>query len=91
MWKFFKSQAFLVADIPGLIPDAHKNRGLGIDFLRHIQRCSCLLYILDLSHPEPWYQLETLMHELEMFMPGLSTRPHAILGNKIDLPVSEVS
>ncbi|XP_013402100.1 mitochondrial ribosome-associated GTPase 2 [Lingula anatina] len=75
-----------VADIPGLVTDAHKNRGLGFSFLRHIQRCSCLLYVLDLSQEEPWQQLKDLKYELEQFETGLSERPHAIIGNKIDLP-----
>ncbi|OQV19781.1 Mitochondrial ribosome-associated GTPase 2, partial [Hypsibius exemplaris] len=75
-----------VADIPGLVPDAHKNRGLGVDFLRHIERCVCLLYVIDLSKPEPWLQLEHLRYELDMYRPGLADRPCAIVGNKIDLP-----
>jgi len=76
----------IVADIPGLIKDAHKNRGLGISFLRHIERCACLLYVIDLSHSEPWTQLNDLKYELEQYKPGLSSRPHAVIGNKMDLP-----
>ncbi|KAL3859504.1 hypothetical protein ACJMK2_009722 [Sinanodonta woodiana] len=75
-----------VADIPGLIPDAHKNRGLGIAFLRHIERCTCLLYVIDLSVDEPWIQLDSLKFELEQYKERLSKRPHAVIGNKIDLP-----
>ncbi|XP_066973338.1 mitochondrial ribosome-associated GTPase 2 [Macrobrachium rosenbergii] len=78
-----------VADIPGLIEGAHRNRGLGIDFLRHIERCSCLLYVLDVSQPEPWRQLEILMYELEQYQKGLSLRPHAVVANKIDVQNSE--
>ncbi|KAL4235149.1 GTPase of the mitochondrial inner membrane that associates with the large ribosomal subunit [Mactra antiquata] len=78
----------IVADIPGLIPDAHKNRGLGVSFLRHIERCLCLLYVIDLSIEEPWTQLEHLKYELEQYKPGLSERPHAIIGNKMDLEIS---
>ncbi|GAB6026194.1 hypothetical protein CHUAL_012405 [Chamberlinius hualienensis] len=78
-----------VADIPGLIPDAHLNRGLGIAFLKHIQRCLCLVYVIDLSESEPWVQLDILREELEHFQPGLSTRPNVVLGNKIDLPQSQ--
>lgn len=73
-----------VADLPGLIPDAHKNRGLGIDFLKHVERCVCLMFVVDLSQEEPWQQLITLKHELECFKAGLSKQPHAIVGNKID-------
>ena len=77
-----------VADIPGLVPDAHKNRGLGVDFLRHIERCVCLLYVIDLSQPEPWRQLEHLRYELDMYRPGLADRPCAIVANKTDLPTA---
>ncbi|XP_042232521.1 mitochondrial ribosome-associated GTPase 2-like isoform X2 [Homarus americanus] len=78
-----------VADIPGLIEGAHKNRGLGITFLRHIERCGCLLYVIDTSQPRPWEQLEVLMYELEQYQAGLSTRPHAIVANKMDLPEAQ--
>jgi GTP-binding protein len=75
-----------VADIPGLIKGAHQNRGLGFSFLRHIQRCACLLYVLDLSAAEePWEQLDALKFELDQYQDGLSQRPHAIIGNKIDV------
>ncbi|KAL5020856.1 hypothetical protein ScPMuIL_000011 [Solemya velum] len=77
-----------VADIPGLIRGAHENRGLGISFLRHIERCSCLLYVIDLSVSQPWTQLEDLKFELEQYQTGISKRPHAVIGNKIDLPES---
>ena len=65
------------------------NRGLGISFLRHIERCVCLLYVIDLSVPEPWLQLEALHYELDQYQEGLSKRPHAIIGNKIDVPGAE--
>ena len=53
-------KAFSVADIPGLIEGAHLNYGLGFNFLKHITRCSCLLYVIDASQPEPWNQFEVL-------------------------------
>ncbi|XP_052816915.1 mitochondrial ribosome-associated GTPase 2-like [Mya arenaria] len=74
-----------VADIPGLIEGAHKNKGLGFQFLRHLERCTCLLYVIDLSVSEPWTQLECLKSELEKYQPGLSERPNAVIGNKMDL------
>ena len=77
-----------VADIPGLISGAHLNRGLGFSFLRHIDRCLLLLYVLDLSDDAPWRQLDELRYELEQYEPGLSSRPHAIVANKTDLPMA---
>ncbi|KAL0594543.1 Mitochondrial ribosome-associated GTPase 2 [Plecturocebus cupreus] len=79
-------QQIAVADIPGLIRGAHQNRGLGSAFLRHIERCRFLLFVVDLSLPEPWTQVDDLKYELEMYEEGLSERPHAIVANKIDLP-----
>ena len=78
-----------VADLPGLIPGAHKNHGLGHDFLRHVQRCSVLVYVLDMASEDPWDQLEQLQYELEMYQSGLSSRPAAVLANKMDLEDSE--
>ena len=66
--------------------DAHKNKGLGISFLRHIERCVCLIYVIDLGQPDPVEQFETLRFELEQYSAGLSQRPHAVIANKIDLP-----
>lgn len=79
-------QQVTVADIPGLVRGAHQNRGLGCAFLRHIERCILLLFVLDLSLPEPWTQLTDLKSELEQYSEGLSQRPHVIIANKIDLP-----
>ncbi|XP_067856876.1 mitochondrial ribosome-associated GTPase 2 [Heptranchias perlo] len=80
-----------VADIPGIIRGAHRNKGLGVSFLRHIERCRFLLFVLDLSTPEPWQQLEDLKYELEQYEKGLSERPFCVVGNKIDLPESKTN
>ncbi|XP_032243579.1 mitochondrial ribosome-associated GTPase 2 isoform X1 [Phoca vitulina] len=79
-------QQIAVADIPGIIRGAHQNRGLGSAFLRHIERCRFLLFVVDLSEPEPWTQVEDLKFELEKYEAGLSERPHVVVANKIDLP-----
>jgi len=78
-----------VADIPGLLPGAHHHVGLGQAFLRHIERCVCLLYVIDLSLPEPLTQLRELQLELELYRPGLSKKPQAVVANKIDLEISQ--
>ncbi|XP_038579645.1 mitochondrial ribosome-associated GTPase 2 [Micropterus salmoides] len=83
--KYRDHEQVAVADIPGIIRGAHLNRGLGISFLRHIERCRFLLFVLDLSTPEPWNQLQHLHYELDQYEPGLSQRPQAIIANKMDL------
>lgn len=74
-----------VADLPGLIPDAHLNRGLGFAFLHHVERCRCLLYVIDMSRDKPWQQYYALQKELELYRPGLSKFPHAIVASKMDI------
>lgn len=88
--KYSSYDFYLVADIPGLVPGAHENAGVGFDFLRHIERCACLVYVIDLSWgDEPWRQIESLNVELEEYKSGLSTRPSMVIANKIDLPPSQ--
>lgn len=79
-------QQVAVADIPGIIRGAHQNKGLGFSFLRHIERCRFFLFVIDLSLPEPWTQVDDLKYELEKYEEGLSERSHVIIANKIDLP-----
>ncbi|XP_018345568.1 PREDICTED: mitochondrial ribosome-associated GTPase 2 isoform X2 [Trachymyrmex septentrionalis] len=80
-----------VADMPGLIEDSHKNRGLGITFLKHVERCAALVFILDVAQNEPWEVLQTLKYEISQFNERLNDRPHIIVANKIDLPNAEVN
>ncbi|XP_073679190.1 mitochondrial ribosome-associated GTPase 2 [Garra rufa] len=84
-------QLAVLADIPGLIPGAHLNRGLGVSFLRHIERCRVLLFVLDMSSSEPWEQFRQLCFELDQYNPLLSHRPHAIVANKMDLPEAKAN
>uniref|UniRef100_A0A183UXV0 OBG-type G domain-containing protein n=1 Tax=Toxocara canis TaxID=6265 RepID=A0A183UXV0_TOXCA len=74
-----------VADIPGLIEGSHKNVGLGFSFLKHITRCHCLFYVLDLSLPRLHEQFDSLRNELERFEEGLSKKSSAVVVNKFDL------
>jgi len=78
-----------IADIPGLIEGAHRNLGLGHDFLRHITRCHVLLFVVDVAGSEgrnPIEDLQNLRREIDLYDPILSERPWFAVANKMDLP-----
>ncbi len=78
-----------MADIPGLIEGAHENRGLGHQFLRHIERCTLLVFILDMAGSEnrkPWDDFRILERELALYSPILAAKPRLVVANKMDLP-----
>jgi GTP-binding protein len=90
---------FTVADVPGLIPGASEGRGLGLDFLRHIERCAVLVHVVDCATLEPGRDpisdIEALEAELAAYTPtlqgdttlgDLAERPRAVVLNKIDVP-----
>ena len=77
-------ERFTMADIPGIIEDAHLGKGLGLEFLRHISRTRFLLFVLDIAE-EPAENLTALRAELEAFDPDLLGLPAAIVLNKTDL------
>jgi GTP-binding protein len=74
----------VVADIPGIIEGASEGRGLGLRFLRHIDRCTGLLFLVDLSQEAGGGTVEMLAHELEAYSDGLAGRPRLIVGTKLD-------
>jgi GTP-binding protein len=81
-----------IADIPGLIEGAHRDVGLGHDFLRHITRCRLLLFVVDIAGSEgrhPIEDLQNLRREIDLYDSRLSQRPWYIIANKMDLPGSE--
>ncbi|MFI4978556.1 MAG: GTPase ObgE, partial [Solirubrobacterales bacterium] len=75
----------VIADIPGLIEGAARGAGLGLRFLRHVERTRVLVYVLDGSSEDPWADLETVRKEVEQFSPGLALRPFVVAINKLDL------
>jgi GTP-binding protein len=85
---------FTVADVPGLIPGASQGKGLGLDFLRHIERCAVLAHVVDCATEEPnrdpVSDVDALEAELARYTPSLggdlSSRPRIVVLNKIDVP-----
>ena len=85
-------EPFVVADIPGLIEGAHEGAGLGIRFLRHIERTRILVHLIDVSVINPENVLceyDTIMNELEKYSKSLSNKTQVIVLNKIDIPGAE--
>ncbi|CDO05917.1 GTPase ObgE [Mycolicibacterium cosmeticum] len=91
--------SYTVADVPGLIPGASQGRGLGLDFLRHIERCAVLVHVVDCATMEPGRDpisdIDALEAELAAYRPtlqgdttlgDLAERPRAVVLNKIDVP-----
>ncbi|MFF1376659.1 GTPase ObgE [Streptomyces sp. NPDC058308] len=84
------STVYTVADVPGLIPGASQGRGLGLEFLRHVERCSVLVHVLDTatleSDRDPVSDLDVIEAELREYGAGLEKRPRIVVLNKIDIP-----
>ncbi|MEV0392603.1 GTPase ObgE [Polymorphospora rubra] len=82
-------QTFTVADVPGLIPGAATGKGLGLEFLRHIERCSVLVHVVDAATLEPGRDpladIDAIEAELAAYG-GLAERPRLVVLNKIDIP-----
>lgn len=81
---------YVVADVPGLIEGAHEGKGLGHEFLRHIERSALILHVVDLSGGyegrDPVEDYRIIKRELELYAPELAERPCIVVGNKIDAP-----
>src|SRR6476659_1415377 len=91
------SSRFTVADVPGLIPGAHEGKGLGLEFLRHVERCSVLVHVIDCATLEPgrdpMSDLDVIENELSLYVPDadlggrpLSERTRIVVLNKADVP-----
>ncbi len=80
-------RTFVVADIPGIIEGAHEGRGLGIQFLRHVERTRVLVHMVDMSETgrDAAHDFETLMRELESFDAKLARKPMFLVASKMDV------
>ena len=85
--------SFVVADIPGLIEGAHEGRGLGHEFLRHIERTALIVHVVDLTGDwegrDPLEDYEVINRELALYADELASRPRIVVANKIDVPGAE--
>lgn len=77
---------FVVADIPGLLEGASRGTGLGLRFLRHVERTRILVYVVDGCSASPWDDLATVKEEIKAYSPAMAERPAVIAVNKVDLP-----
>lgn len=81
-------RSFHMADIPGLIENAHEGAGLGHDFLRHVERTRMLVHVIDVSGSEgrdPVDDFDKIMEELAQYSPALAQRPQVVAANKMDI------
>ena len=85
--------SFVVADIPGLIEGAHEGRGLGHEFLRHIERTALIVHVVDLTGDwegrDPLEDYEIINRELALYADELAARPRIVVANKIDVAGTE--
>mgnify|MGYP001209099809 CR=1 FL=1 len=85
-------RSFVMADLPGLIEGAHQGVGLGIQFLRHIERTKVIVHVIDMAAVEgrdPYQDFVTIQKELEQYNLRLTERPVIIVANKMDVPEAE--
>ncbi|HSE98330.1 MAG TPA: GTPase, partial [Blastocatellia bacterium] len=84
--SFGEYSSFVVADIPGLIEGAHRGTGLGLEFLRHIERTKLLLHVVDVSSTgrDPVEDFLTIARELELYSPDLLDKPQMVAASKMD-------
>ena len=79
----------VIADLPGLIEGAHEGKGLGLQFLRHVERTRILLHVIDLSQDDPVETFNALINEFKEYGADLASRPCIVIGNKIDIEGTE--
>ncbi len=91
---FTEEDRILVADIPGIIEGAHEDRGLGFEFLRHIERSAVLIYVIDtsgLEERDPLDDFRVLQAELKAYNPALLEKPSIVVLNKMDIEESALN
>jgi GTP-binding protein len=87
--KYKGDKSFVVADIPGLIEGAHRGKGLGMQFLRHIERTRVLVFLIECTSPDPEVDYMTLIDELKSFKKSMLAKPRVVAITKMDLATDE--
>ena len=77
--------SFVMADLPGLIEGASQGKGLGHEFLKHIERCRLILHVLDMGRDDPINDYEVINQELKLYPGNLENRPQIVVANKMDM------
>lgn len=83
--------SFVMADLPGLIEGASEGKGLGHEFLKHIERCRLIIHVLDMGREDPIYDYETINKELEKYPGNLKNRPQIVVANKMDMDEEHIN
>ncbi len=81
--------SYVMADIPGLVEGAHAGVGLGLEFLRHVERTRLLIHVVDASQPDPAHDVAVIDAELDAYEPSLAGRPQILAFNKMDIPEAQ--
>ncbi len=79
----------ILADIPGLIEGAHDGAGLGVRFLKHVERCNVMIHLIDATGEKIAQDYQTIRHELESYSPLLAQKPEVVVLNKCDALTDE--
>ena len=87
--SYYDGKSFVMADIPGIIEGAHEGKGIGIRFLRHIERNSVLLFMVSIEEEDILASYNTLLHELKLYNPELLTKQRVLAITKCDLADKE--
>jgi GTP-binding protein len=81
--------SYVMADIPGLVEGAHEGVGLGLEFLRHVERTRLLIHVIDASRPDPARDVAAIDAELAAYERSLADRPQLLAFNKMDVPEAQ--
>ena len=81
--------SFVMADLPGLIEGASKGKGLGLSFLRHLERCRVIVHLVSMEEENPYDNYKVIQNELKSYGMGLDKRPVIVVASKMDSPESE--